>query len=196
MVAHIYLPPAAPEHPSRQSALFVPHKAACHAGCFPRTEAGRFRSSTALRAVPDRPLPEQKVSLCVRSSQAPHTLPRPSGRALRCSSSSALASSSHNAAFCSLRQDPGAAPRRRDLPPPAPAPSASHSPSSQSRHGSCYDLSARSSHIGAASTPAPVSPSAPSVAAIRPPSIIERQLKRHGIDRIEKGSANEFKKTT
>ena len=55
-------------------------KETCHVACSP--EAGRFRSSTALRAVPDRPLPEQKRSLCVRSSQARHTLPRPSGAGL------------------------------------------------------------------------------------------------------------------
>lgn len=52
--------------------------AACHSLCSP--EAGRFRSSTALRAVPDRPLPEQKVSLCVRSQA--RTLPRPYGAGL------------------------------------------------------------------------------------------------------------------
>ena len=53
-------------------------KETCHGSCSP--EAGRFRSSTALRAVPDRPLPEQKVSLCVRSQA--RTLPRPFGAGL------------------------------------------------------------------------------------------------------------------
>ena len=46
--------------------------AAWHSLCSP--EAGRFLPSTALRAVPGRPLPEQKVSLCVRSQA--RTLPR------------------------------------------------------------------------------------------------------------------------
>lgn len=75
-------------------------KETCHGSCSP--EAGRFRSSTALRAVPDRPLPEQKRSLCVRFARCR----APPGPGLRCSGSSALAASSHNAVFCSLRRSP------------------------------------------------------------------------------------------
>jgi hypothetical protein len=95
--------------------------------------------------------------LCVRSSQAPPTLPliRPQSQA-----PSGRAATSHNIALWTLRQTRRRSPGKGAAPPLvprcAPAPSAqAPSPPSHSCQASCCGLSARSSHIGAACPPAP-----------------------------------------
>ena len=69
-------------------------------------EAGRFRSSTALRAVPDRPLPEQKKFYAFVRRKLLTRCRAASRPGLRCSSSSAFAATSHKILFCSLRHSP------------------------------------------------------------------------------------------